>query len=191
MYHLAGLDDADRVFTPASTSVRKRLPWQFLNLGAVFISAWVVGLFEQTLDQIVILAVFMPVINGMGGNGGVQSLTVVTRAMALGEIEFSTGLRVVGKELLVGLAMGLCAGIAAGTVAWLWQGNPWLGAVLCGAMVVTLTVAGLLGAAVPVLLKALRQDPALGSGAIVVTATDAFGLFCFLGLGTLLIERLG
>ena len=191
MYHLAGLDDADRVFTPASTSVRKRLPWQFLNLGAVFISAWVVGLFEQTLDQIVILAVFMPVINGMGGNGGVQSLTVVTRAMALGEIEFSTGLRVVGKELMVGLAMGLCAGAAAGTVAWLWQGNPWLGAVLCGAMVVTLTVAGLLGAAVPVLLKALRQDPALGSGAIVVTATDAFGLFCFLGLGTLLIERLG
>jgi len=190
MYNLAGLNDADRVFTPASTSVRKRLPWQFMNLGAVFISAWVVGLFEQTLDQIVTLAVFMPVINGMGGNGGVQSLTVVTRAMALGEIEFSSGLRAVGKELMVGLAMGLCAGIAAGTIAWLWQGNPWLGAVLCAAMVVTLTVAGLLGAAVPVLLKALRQDPALGSGAIVVTATDAFGLFCFLGLGTLLIERL-
>ena len=190
MYNLAGLNDADRVFTPASTSVRKRLPWQFMNLGAVFISAWVVGLFEQTLDQIVTLAVFMPVINGMGGNGGVQSLTVVTRAMALGEIEFSSGLRAVGKELMVGLAMGLCAGIAAGTIAWLWQGNPWLGAVLCAAMVVTLTVAGLLGAAVPVLLKALRQDPALGSGAIVVTATYALGLFCFLGLGTLLIERL-
>lgn len=190
IYHLAGLDEQDRVFTPAGTSVRKRLPWQMLNLAAVFISASVVGLFEQTLDRIVALAVFMPVINGMGGNGGVQALTVVTRAMALGEIEFSSGLRAVGKELAVGLTMGLCVGAAAGAAAWLWQGNPWMGLVLALAMLVTLSVAGLLGAAVPVLLKALRQDPALGSGAIVVTATDAFGLFCFLGLGTLLLDRL-
>ncbi len=190
IYHLAGLDEEDRVFTPPSQSIRKRLPWQFLNLGAVFISAWVVGLFEQTLDKIVTLAVFMPVINGMGGNGGVQSLTVVTRAMALGEIEFSSGLRAVGKELLVGLVIGLVVGAAAGGIAWMWQGNPYLGFTLTAAMVVTLTVAGLLGAAVPVLLKALRQDPALGSGAIVVTITDAFGLFCFLGLGTLLLDRL-
>jgi magnesium transporter len=190
MYNLAGLSEADRVFSSPSTSVRKRLPWQLLNLGAVFISAWVVGLFEQTLDRIVILTVFMPVINGMGGNGGVQALTVVTRAMALGEIEFSSGLRAVGKELVVGLAIGVCAGAVAGGIAWLWQGNPYLGLVLLVAMSVTLTVAGLLGAAVPVLLKALRQDPALGSGAIVVTVTDAFGLFCFLGLGTLMLERL-
>lgn len=190
IYHLAGLDDEDRVFTPARTSVRKRLPWQFLNLGAVFISASVVGLFEQTLDRIVTLAIFMPVINGMGGNGGVQALTVVTRAMALGEIEFSSGLRAVGKELAVGVTIGVCMGSAAGLAAWLWKGNPWLGLVLSLAMLITLAVAGLLGAAVPVLLKALRQDPALGSGAIVVTVTDAFGLFCFLGLGTLLLDRL-
>jgi magnesium transporter len=190
IYHLAGLDEEDRVFTPPTQSIRKRLPWQLLNLGAVFISAWVVGLFEHTLDQIVTLAVFMPVINGMGGNGGVQSLTVVTRAMALGEIEFSSGLRAVGKELLVGLVMGLVVGTVAGGIAWMWQGNPYLGITLTAAMIVTLTVAGLLGAAVPVLLKALRQDPALGSGAIVVTITDALGLFCFLGLGTLLLDRL-
>jgi len=191
IYHLAGLSEEDRVFTSPMTSVRKRLPWQLLNLGAVFVSASVVGLFEPTLERIVSLAVFIPVINGMGGNGGVQALTVVTRAMALGEIEFSSGLRAVGKELLVGLTVGAVAGIAAGLIAWGWHGNPWLGAVLFAAMAVTLTAAGLLGASVPVLLKALRQDPALGSGTLVVTITDAFGLFCFLGLGTLMIERLG
>ncbi len=190
IYNLAGLSDEDRVFSPAGTSVRKRLPWTILNLGAVFVAASVVGLFEHTLDRIVGLAVFMPVINGMGGNGGVQALTVVTRAMALGEIEFSSGLRAVGKELMVGLAIGLVAGLLAGGVAWLWQGNPWIGVVLAVAMVITMATAGLLGAAVPVVLKALRQDPALGSGVVVVTITDAFGLFCFLGLGTLLLDRL-
>jgi magnesium transporter len=190
IYNLAGLSDEDRVFSPARTSVRKRLPWSMLNLGAVFLAASVVGLFEQTLDRIVTLAVFMPVINGMGGNGGVQALTVVTRAMALGEIEFSSGLRAVGKELVVGLTIGLVAGAIAGVLAWMWQGNPWIGLVLALAMVITMATAGLLGAAVPVLLKALRQDPALGSGVVVVTITDTFGLFCFLGLGTLLIDRI-
>ncbi len=190
IYNLAGLPEEDRVFSPAATSVRKRLPWTLLNLAAVFVAASVVGLYERTLEQLVVLAVFMPVITGMGGNGGVQALTVVTRAIALGEIEFSSGLRAVGKELLVGVTIGLAVGLVSGAISWAWHGSPWMGLVLCGAMVATLTAAGLLGAAVPVLLKALRQDPALGSGVIVVTLTDAFGLFCFLGLGTLLMDRL-
>ena len=190
MYHLAGLSEEDRVFSPASQSVKKRLPWMMLNLGTVFLAAWVVGLFEQTLEQLVTLAIFLPVVAGMGGNGGIQTLTVTTRGIALGEIEFSTGLRAVGKELSVGLVIGVCVGALSGVIAFLWKGNPYLGGVLFCALVATMMVAGLLGAAVPLALKALRQDPALGSGVIVTALTDAFGFLAFLGIATLLLDRL-
>ena len=99
MYHLAGLSDEDRVFSPAHHAIRKRLPWMLLNLAATFLLAWVIGLFERTLEQIVTLAFFMPVVAGMGGNGGIQALTVITRAIALGELEFSSGFRAIGKEV--------------------------------------------------------------------------------------------
>jgi len=190
MYHLAGLNEEDRVFSPPGTAVRKRLPWMLLNLGATFLAAWVIGLFERALEQIVALAFFMPVVAGMGGNGGIQSLTVVTRAIALGELEFSTGLRAVGKEVSVALAIGVITGAVAGLAAWQWQGNPILGAALFGAMVATMAIAGILGAVVPLTLKALRQDPALGSGVVVTTLTDIFGFVAFLGIGTLLLDRL-
>ena len=190
IYHLAGLSEEDRVFSSARVSIRKRLPWMMLNLGTAFTAAAVVGLFEHTLDQMVSLAVFLPVVAGMGGNGGIQTLTVITRAIALGEIEFSSGLKAVGKEILVGLTIGLVAGLIAGVLAYLWQGNPWLGVVLLAAMAITLTIAGLLGAGVPLLLKALGQDPALGSGVLVTFFTDALGFFSFLGIATLLIQRL-
>ena len=190
IYHLAGLHEEDRVFTSPAASVRKRLPWMMLNLGTAFLAASVVGLFERTIEQLVALAVFLPVVAGMGGNGGIQALTVVTRSIALGEIEFSSGLRAVGKELLVGTVIGLAAGLVAAGVGWLWQGNPWFGLVLALAMLATLAGAGLAGAAVPVLLKALRQDPALGSGVIVTTLTDVFGFASFLGIATLLLGRL-
>ena len=115
---------------------------------------------------------------------------MITRAIALGEIEFSTGLRAIGKEMAVGLVMGLSAGIIAGGMAALWQGNPYMGLVLLLAMMITLTVAGLLGAAVPLLLKALDQDPAVGAGVLVTFCTDALGFFSFLGIATLLLDRL-
>lgn len=190
IYHLAGLSEEDRVFTSARVSIRKRLPWMLLNLATAFTAAAVVGLFEHTLDQMVSLAVFLPVVAGVGGNGGIQTLTVITRAIALGEIEFSSGLKAVGKEILVGLTIGLVAGCIAGVLAYLWQGNPWLGVVLLAAMAITLTVAGLLGAGVPLLFKALGQDPALGSGVLVTFFTDALGFFSFLGIATLMIQHL-
>jgi len=190
MYHLAGLSDADRVFIPAHESIRKRLPWMFINLATCFAAAWVVGLFERTIEQVVALAVFMPVVAGMGGNGGTQSLTVITRAIALGEIEFSSGVRAVAKELAVGLALGIAMGIASAGITYLWNGDPIIGVALFGAMILTLSVAGLVGAAVPLALKALKQDPALGSGVIVTTFTDAFAFFSFLGIATLLMNRI-
>jgi magnesium transporter len=190
MYHLAGLSEDDRVFTPAHRAIRKRLPWMMLNLGTVFLAAWVIGLFEHTLEQLVMLAAFLPVVGGMGGNGGIQTLTVITRGIALGEIEFSTGLRAVAKESAVGVVIGAATGLLSAGIAYLWQGSAVLGAVLFASMIITMMVAGLLGAAVPLALKALRQDPALGSGVIVTTATDLFGFSCFLGIATLMFERL-
>jgi magnesium transporter len=189
IYHLAGLTEADRVFVPAHKSVRKRLPWMFLNLATCFAAAWVVGLFERTIEQVVTLAVFMPVVAGMGGNGGTQALTVITRAIALGEIEFSSGFRAAMKELTVGLTLGIAMGIASAGIAYLWHADPIIGVALFSAMILTLSVAGLLGAAVPLALKALHQDPALGAGVIVTTFTDAFAFFSFLGIATLLMDR--
>jgi len=189
MYHLAGLTEADRVFVPARESIRKRLPWMFLNLGTCFAAAWVVGLFERAIGQVVALAIFMPVVAGMGGNGGTQSLTVITRAIALGEIEFSSGFRAVVKELAVGLALGIAMGIASAGTAYLWGADPIIGIALFSAMILTLSVAGLVGAAVPLALKAIKQDPALGAGVIVTTFTDAFAFFSFLGIATMLMDR--
>jgi magnesium transporter len=190
MYHLAGLSEEDRVFSPAHTSVRKRLPWMMLNLGTAFLAAWVVGLFERSIEQVVTLAVFMPVVAMLGGNAGIQALTVITRGIALGEIEFSSGIGAALKEIWVGLAIGIVTGLVAGAVAYGVVGNPWIGAALTAAMVMTMAVTGMMGAAVPLALKAMRLDPALGSGVIVTTFADVFGFFSFLGIGTLLLDRL-
>jgi magnesium transporter len=190
MYHLAGLSEEDRVFTPAQTSVRKRLPWMLVNLATAFLAAYVVGLFERTLEQVVALAIFMPVVAGMGGNGGIQALTVITRGIALGETAFASGAGAALKELAVGLVIGSVTGVVAAVVAYLTVGSPWIGAALFLAMVITMAAAGLMGAAVPLLLKAVRQDPALGAGVIVTTFTDVFAFLSFLGIGTLLLDRL-
>jgi magnesium transporter len=190
IYHLVGLSEDDRVFSPAHQSIRKRLPWMLINLGTAFLASWVVGLFERTIQEIVALAVFLPVVAGMGGNGATQTLTIITRGIALGEIEFSTGLRAIGKEVLVGTAIGAATGLVSAGIVWLWNGNPWLGVVLLLAMIANMAIAGLAGAAVPLVLKAVRQDPALGSGVIVTTFTDCCGFFAFLGIATLLLDRL-
>ena len=190
MYPLAGLSEEDRVFSPAQTSVRKRLPWMLLNLCTAFLAAWVVGLFERSIEQVVTLAVFMPMVAMLGGNTGIQALTVITRGIALAEIEFSSGLRAALKEIAVGLVIGLVTGSVAGAVAYAVVGNPWIGAALTAAMAITMAVAGLMGAAVPLALKAMHQDPALGSGFIVTAFADVFGFFSFLGIGTLILDKL-
>ncbi len=190
MYHLAGLSEEDRVFSPVHLSVQKRLPWMVLNLATAFLAAWIVGLFERTIEQVVLLAVFMPVVAGMAGNGGTQALTVVARGIALGELEFSSGLRAVSKELAVGVTVGAATGLLAALLVYFWGGNPTLGWVVFAAMVISVAVAGLVGAAVPLALKATGQDPALGSSVIVTTFTDACGFLSFLGIATLFLDRI-
>ena len=190
IYNLAGLSEEDRVFTSARISIKKRLPWMLLNLCTAFTAGAVIGLFESTIEQMVGLALFLPVVAGVAGNGGIQTLTVITRAIALGEIEFSSGLRAVGKEMWVGLVVGMAAGLISGGVAYALHGNIFMGVVLLAAMMITMVTASLFGAAVPLLLKALRLDPALGSGILVTFAADALGFFSFLGIATLLLSRL-
>jgi magnesium transporter len=190
MYRLAGLSDADRVFSPARTAIRKRLPWMLVNLATCFLAAWVVGLFQRTLEEVVVLAMFMPVVAGMAGNGGIQSLTVITRGIALGELEFSSGARAAAKELAVGIAIGAATGLVSAVLSMLWLGSPALGLALFLAMVVSMAVSGLMGAAVPLGLEAMGQDPALGSGVIVTTFTDVFAFFAYFGIATLMLDHL-
>lgn len=190
MYKMAGLEEEDRVFSPSKLSIQKRLPWTAVNLLTAMLAASVVGLFEATIEKAVALAIFMPVVAGMGGNCGIQTLTVVVRGMALGELEFSSAWRAVLKEVTVGITVGCVAGILVAIVAYLWKGKPMLGVVLALAMIINLFVAALAGTLIPLALKRVRLDPALGSGIFVTTFTDVFGFLSFLGLATLFLRYL-
>ncbi|MBD3369722.1 magnesium transporter [Candidatus Fermentibacteria bacterium] len=190
MYRLAGLSEADRVFTPVSTAFMKRFPWLWINLGTAFLASTVVRLFESTIAQFATLAAFMPVVAGMGGNAGNQSLIVITRGIALGELEFSSGLKAILKEAAVGLFLGLVGGTAAAVIAVLTTGGErslLLGMVVFCAMVLNLALAGIVGATIPLLLRAIGRDPALGSNIIVTAFTDSFGYLLLLGLGLAII----
>ncbi|OLE67722.1 MAG: hypothetical protein AUG09_01055 [Acidobacteria bacterium 13_1_20CM_2_68_7] len=132
----------------------------------------------------------MPIVASMGGIGATQASTVIVRGIALGEIDFSTARRALFKEIAVGVAVGLATGLLMALIAILWKGNPWLGAIICLAMIINLFVGGASGAAVPLLLKWMRLDPALGSSVIVTTFTDCCGFMSFLGLGTILLNYL-
>jgi len=185
MYKMAGLAEEDRVFTPISRSVKKRLPWTILNLVTASLAASVVGFFEGTLQEILALVTFMPVVAGVGGNGATQTATVIIRAIALGELEFASAWKAIVKQVSVNVCIALAAGTLIALAAILWKGNPFLGAVLASAMIFNLgLMAGLAGAVIPLLLKALKFDPALGAGIIVTGLTDAFGFLSFLGLAT-------
>lgn len=187
MYKMAGLAEEDRVFTPVSRSVKMRLPWTILNLLTATLAASVVGFFEGTLQELIALVTFMPVVAGVGGNGATQTATVIIRAIALGELEFASAWKAILRQIAVNVCIALAAGGLIAAAAVLWKGNPFLGLVLACAMIFNLgLMAGLAGAAIPLLLKALKFDPALGSGIIVTGLTDAFGFLSFLGLATLL-----
>ncbi len=190
MYRMAGLEEGDRIFSRPGLSIQKRLPWMGFNLLTAMLAAFVVGLFERTIEEAVALAIFMPVVAGMGGNGGIQTLTVMVRGIALGELAFSTTWRVVLKEVTVGIVMGAIIGTLVAFIAYLWKGNPMLGFVLALAMVINLFVASLAGTLIPLALKQLNLDPALGSGVIVTTFTDVFGFLSFLGLATIFLRYL-
>jgi magnesium transporter len=185
LLHLGGVGISERVGTRARESFRTRFPWLAVNLVTAFAAASVVRYFEPTIEKWTALAAFMPIVAGMGGNAGTQTLTVFVRALALGEIDWKTGGRPVYKELLVGLANGAAIGVMTGTIVGLWTGDWVLSAILVSAMCINLVIAGVAGGMVPLLLEKLGFDPAVASSIFVTTFTDVGGFLSFLGLATL------
>jgi magnesium transporter len=190
IYRLAGVTGDERVFTPAQESLRKRLPWLGVNLATAFLAASVVGLFTGTIDALPILAVFMPIVAGMGGNAATQTLTVIVRGIALGELTWGNSRKALMKEALVGIGNGLALGLVAALVAWATRGDPVLGIVLGTAMVINLFVAATAGVLIPLGLRAANVDPALASSVFITTLTDVFGFLSFLGLATIFAQYL-
>lgn len=188
LYKFAGVTREEDAYDSALTKVKYRYKWLIINLGTAFLAASVVGLFEATLDKFVLLAVYMPIVAGMGGNAGTQTLAVAIRGLTLREIDLRTGWRFISNEMIAGTINGIINGIIVAAVAILFNHNPMLGLVLAVAMVANLLIAGLFGAAIPMIMKALRKDPASSATIFITTATDVCGFFVFLGLATLLLH---
>lgn len=185
-----GAGSDERALSPILFSLRKRLPWLHVNLLTAFMAASVVALFEGIIAKITVLAVFLPIVAGQGGNAGAQSLAIVMRGLVMREIPESKKVRLVLKEGSLGVITGLITGLVTALVAWLWQGNPALGVVIGLAMVVNLFFAGLSGAAIPMVMRAVGLDPAQSSSIILTTVTDVIGFFAFLGFAVLFQDYL-
>ncbi len=181
---LSGAGEGD-INEPVRLTVRRRLFWLVINLGTAIVAASVVSLFQSEIGKFAVLAVLMPIVAGMGGNAGTQTLAVTVRAIATNQLTESNTLRTFGRELTIALANGISLGILVGIGVTLIFNNPLLGAVMGAAMVINNLVAGLAGIVVPVTLDRLRIDPAVSSAVFVTTLTDTTGFFSFLGLASL------
>ena len=189
MYRLAGVG-GEAVFGPLAGAVKSRLPWLGVNLVTAFMAALAIGLFETTIGKVVALAVLLPLVTSQGGMGGIQTLTLAVRSMALGELPSVQGMRLVSRELILGAAHGLLFGLLVGIAAYAWKGDYMLGVVLAVAMLGNMLIAGLTGAGVPLLLRKAGLDPAVSSAVFITTFTDIMGILLFLGIATVVIERL-
>ncbi|GAB4507541.1 MAG: magnesium transporter [Sulfuricaulis sp.] len=183
----AGLSEDQDIFAPVARSSRRRGIWLGVNLITAFIASWVIGLFEQTIQQVVALAVLMPIVASMGGNAGTQTLTLVVRGLAVGTISESNARRLLMRELMIGAVNGLIWALVVAAVAVWWYANLVIGAVIAAAMVINLAFAALSGVGIPFLVRRFGVDPALASGVILTTVTDVVGFFAFLGLATLFL----
>ncbi len=175
------------IYRPALTTSLVRSQWLGINLLTAFLASAVVGAFSDTIDKIVALAVLMPIVAGMGGNAGTQTLAVIVRAIAVRELSGANTPRAIYKEAAVGFLNGLIFAIVTGGVIALWFHDLWLGGVIAIAMIINLMAAGLFGACIPVLLNRLGYDPAISSSIFLTTVTDIVGFFAFLGLATLFL----
>jgi magnesium transporter len=183
----AGLDEEDDMFAPPLRSARRRAVWLGVNLATAFLAASVVDLFQTTLDKFVLLAVLMPVVPSMGGVAGTQSLTIITRAMALGQIDRANARRILHKELFVGFFNGLAWSSVVALFTYLWFDDWRIGAVIAGAMLLNLVAAAAAGFGVPLLLRKIKVDPAIAGGVVLTTITDVIGYGSFLGLGAIIL----
>lgn len=178
----AGLDEDHDIFAPVLVTARQRSLWLAVNLATAFLAAWVIGLFEATIEQLVALAVLMPVVASMGGIAGSQTLTIVVRGLALGQVGEANSRTVLVREIGVGFLNGCLWATVVAVIAGAWFANMQLGLVIAAAMIINLVTAGLAGAAIPLYLKRFGIDPALAGGVVLTTVTDVVGFFAFLGL---------
>ncbi|MCB9024877.1 MAG: magnesium transporter [Bdellovibrionaceae bacterium] len=191
IYAQAGLQEDDRVFTPAKESIKKRIPWMFINLLLAAVASSVVSLFENTMSHLIILASLKNIVAGMGGNTAIQSLTVVTRGLATGDFSFISHTKAIIKEVSVGFVIGILTGIGAGLLTYVWKGNLMVSIVICISMIINSLLAAIAGATVPLMLKKMGWDPAAGSGVLVTMFTDIVSFFSFLGIATIGLKMFG
>lgn len=187
LYTFAGVHDEESVTDPASRKIRHRYKWLIINLGTAFLAAATVSLFEDVITKYVLLAVYMPIVAGMGGNAGTQALAVVVRGIALNQIELRTAWRALKQEIIAGLANGIINGIIVAGIVVVTTGERGIALVLGLAMVISLLTASFFGTLVPLIMKRLGKDPATSATIFITTATDVLGFLAFLGLATLLL----
>jgi magnesium transporter len=187
MYNLAGVNDDAEEDEEVLKAGKKRATWLGINLLTAILASIIIGLFSDTLDSMVALAVLMPIVASMGGNAGTQTLTVVVRQLALGDISQSDATRIIKKEISISLLNGFLFAIIMGIIASIWFDQGMLGVVIALSMLINLFMAGFFGATIPLLLKRMSIDPAIGSTVILTTVTDVVGFFSFLGLATIIL----
>jgi len=187
LYDFAGVSSEEDALDPAFVKVKNRYKWLIINLATAFLAASVVSLFQDTISAFVLLAVYMPIVAGMGGNAGTQTLAVIVRGLALKEVTSKTAKRVIINEMLAGAVNGVINGVIVALVASLWNHSPMLGLIIGLAMIINLIIAGFFGAVIPLVMEKLGKDPASSATIFITTATDVFGFFAFLGLASLLL----
>ena len=184
---LAGVGEEDDLYSAVIDTMKSRFTWLLIHLGAAIIAAYVISFFAGTIEEMVALAVLMPIVATMGGTASVQTLTVAVRAIAMKELTMSNAYRTIGKEVAVGVLNGIIFALLIGAVTWGWFGNPALGGVIGLAIVINLIVAGFTGSSLPILLQRLGFDPAVASSAFLTSITDVVGFYVFLGLAAALL----
>ena len=187
IYNLAGVEEEVEEEGDVKEVTKKRAWWLLINLGTAILASFVIGLFDETIQKYVALAVLMPIVASMGGNAGTQTLTVVVRKLALGEIDWQNAKKALFQETFISLINGLIFAFVMGVIAWVWFHDHLLGVVIALAMIINLLAAGFFGAVIPLFLKKIGQDPAVGSSVLLTTVTDVVGFFAFLGLAKLML----
>jgi magnesium transporter len=185
-----GMGAEERLTSPWHFSFRKRVGWLVVNLGTAFMAGWVVSMFDSTIDRLTVLAVYMPIVAGMGGNTSAQAMAVAIRGLATGKVDRVVLRHLIGREVMVGVLTGIAIGTITAAVAMLWQGKPMLGLVVGLALVINHTLASISGAGIPMLMKKLGFDPAQSATIFATTVTDIAGFFSLLGLAYLFMKYL-
>ena len=185
--NMAGLQEEEDLFAPVWDSVKNRWTWLAVNLCTAFVASRVIGAFEGSISKIVALAALMPIVAGIGGNSGNQTITMIVRAMANTQISKLQAWRLLRKEIGVALINGIIWGSVMGVISWLLYHNVGIGLVMVAAMTLNLLLAAVLGVMIPVLMEKFGRDPALGSSVLITAVTDSGGFLIFLGLATLFL----